>query len=234
MDNFQTSMLTVWTSTYCRPDLVQLLAWALQATCNIDYQFYVVVHPGGLRREWDAVHNIINGTMVGPHAWLEAASMSKAGSVNLLLHDDCVPLRKWTLPPLPCGRRIGPVGVGSTLVAWRGRLPQFNGTIEAPRADDHTTPNWWPDDLRQAATEAQCEVLLNGEFLHLDRSTLNHPTAPYNIHKSRVVEAACRFLRIEIPMSLTTEELAIHPGWKPIESVNHIPIKLGSVGLFKR
>jgi hypothetical protein len=224
-------MLTVYTSTFCRPDLVQLLASALNAVAPRPYEFVVVVQRGGLRREWQHVSRVVQDDHAGTQAWIQACRLAGDGSTNLYLHDDCIPLRTWTLPGTPCARSIGPAGMGSTLIGWQGRFAMFRGTIPAPRACADTVPGWWPDDIIAGALEGQCEVLLAGDFLHLDKSTLVHPDAPVNRGKWELVESMCSFLGIEVPRPLTAEELAFHPGWRPSGLGDMVAATLASVGI---
>lgn len=207
-------MLTVWTTTWSRPDMVQLLADALRATAPQPYTFRVVVQPGGLRREWRNVDDVIEGPKATTAAWIYTARMAGDGE-HLHLHEDCIPMRAWSLPMLPCARTVGGGVIGSTLVAWRGPWQPFRATLPAPRARAGTMPAWWPADVRELAERGQCEVLLGGDFLHLDKSTIHHPASPYNAAKPAIVEAVCRHLVIDQPEPLTADELAAQRGWRP-------------------
>jgi len=225
-------VLTIYTTTWGRPDLVQLLASALAVTAPQGYRLVVVVQPGGLRRQWQNVHEIVEGQVVGVQAWAEAVRRAGVDSTNLYLHDDCIPMRPFVLPPLPAARVVGYVGIGSTFIAWPGLFKPFIPRIQAPRATAKTMPQWWPEDVRQLAEQGQCEVLLGGEFLHLDKSTMHHPTlSPYNAAKRPLVEAICRHLGIDCPEPLSADELAFQTGWRPTRPDAAEVVKLRDYGL---
>lgn len=225
-------MLTIYTSTWSRPDMVQLLASALRATTPVDYKFVVVVQPGGLRRAWQDVHEVVEGTVAGVQAWTSVVKMAAHGSTNVYLHDDCLPMRLWSLPPLPAGRCVGGPVLGSTWMAWEGRFRPFQARLRAPRATGETMPAWWPEDVRSLSEQGQCEVLLGGDFLHLDKSTLHHPTlSPYSAAKRPLVEAICRHLAIPCPAPLTDDELAFQRGWRPANEEQAKVVKLRNYGL---
>lgn len=93
-------------------------------------------------------------------------------------------------------------------------------------------PAWWPEDVRSLAEQGQCEVLLGGDFLHLDKSTMHHPTlSPYSAVKRPLVEAICRHLAIPCPAPLTDDELAFQRGWRPANEEQAKVVKLRNYGL---
>lgn len=208
------AMLNIWTTTWSRPDLVQLLADAVRATAAAPYTLRVVVQPGGLQRNWRHVDEVIVGPKADSAAWLHTVRMAGDGD-HLHLHDDCVPLNAWTLPAMPFGRSVGGGAVGSTIIGWNGRWRNIRGNIPAPRARPDTMPDWWPETLRTLAEQGQCEVLLGGDFLHLDKGTCHHPASPYNSKKPAIIKAICQHLGIETPEPLTAAELSFQQGWIP-------------------
>lgn len=211
LDDQRGTMLTIWTTTWSRPDCVQLLASALKATASVPYRFIVVVQPGGLRRQWVDVHDVIDGKRQDAMSWIDTVRLSDDGD-QMHLHDDCIPMRAWTLPHLPCARNVGSNIIGSTLIAWHGKWRPFQATLPAPRATADTMPGWWPDDVRSLAQQCQSEVLLGGDFLHIDKSTYHHPRSAYNVHKRALMEAVARHLGIDAPEPLTDEELQFQRG----------------------
>lgn len=202
-------MLTVYTSTFCRPDLVQLLADSLRATLREDYRFVVVVHPGGLRREWRGVDEVRSGSAAGYGAILEAVGMVDGPSV--ILHDDCVPVLPWDAESFGssfCSRRIG-----HTLQYREGPRAYGPCMIDVARISDPADcPAGWPERLRDAAAAGFVESLLGGVFLHLDKGTIAAPDCPANAAKPLVIEAIAEHLGIDAPEPLTPAERAIHPG----------------------
>lgn len=207
--------------------MVQLLADALRATAPGPYTFRVVVQPGGLRRAWRNVDEVIDGPKATPAAWLYTAQMAGDGE-HLYLHDDCIPMRSWTLPALPCARSIGGGIMGSTIIAWEGQWRPFVAKLAAPRTKPDTAPKWWPEAVRCLAERCQSEVLLNGDFLHLDKSTIHHPSSPYNEDKPALVGEVCRHLVIDRPEPLNAEELAFQRGARP-DAVMPLPDEDGGV-----
>lgn len=87
-------MLKIFTSTFCRPDYVQLSANALNLTTQEKYRFIVVVHPKGLKREWGLVDEVVNGKNSGYYAWKGMISM--IGGSGVIIHDDCIPILNWS------------------------------------------------------------------------------------------------------------------------------------------
>lgn len=202
-------MLTVYTNTFARPDYVQLLAWALRATLREPYRFVVVVQPGGLRREWDAVAEVRDGAVLGYAAWREITKMIDGPSV--ILHDDCVPVLPWdrSVFPLPhCGRPGG-----HTLFYHDGTYRPPMPAMYATRIGDAAAcPQAWPVDVCDAAAAAHAETMLDGIFLHLDKGTIAATDCPANEAKPRLVETIAAHLGIPTPEPLTAAERAVHPG----------------------
>lgn len=201
-------MLTVYTSTCCRPDYVQLLACALAKTLSEPYRFVVVVHPGGLQREWHGVNEVRQGTTAGYQAWQDIIPMIDGPSV--IIHDDCVPVLPWSSAVFP-GPHVMRFG-GHTLQYHAGpfRLPA--PMLRAARVNDCTAcADTWPDALCEAAASANAESLLGGTFLHIDKGTIVHPEAGSNAMKPALVSAIAEHLQCDVPASLTTDELAAHP-----------------------
>lgn len=202
-------MLTVYTSTCCRPDYVQLLACALRRTLTEPYRFVVVVHPGGLRRDWDGVDEVVEGTTAGYRAWQDIIPLVDGPSV--ILHDDCVPVLPWSRLSFP----------GPHVIRFAGHTLQYHaGTFRPPApvmraarvASCEACPAEWPDALCQAAAAAHCESLLGGVFLHIDKGTIVHPAAEANLAKPALVEAIAEHLGCDVPEPLSTAEIAAHPG----------------------
>lgn len=202
-------MLTVYTSTCCRPDYVQLLACALRRTLAEPYKFVVVVHPGGLRRAWDDVDEVLEGTSAGYQAWQDIIPMVAGPSV--ILHDDCVPVLPWSSKSFP----------GPHVMRFAGHTLQYHADTFRPpapvmRASRVTScdacPGEWPKALCEAAATAHAESLLGGVFLHVDKGTIVHPAAAANSGKPALLEAIATHLGCEVPQPLTAEELAAHPG----------------------
>jgi hypothetical protein len=202
-------MLTVFTSTCCRPDYVQLLASALRATAREPYRFVVVVHPRGLRRDWDGVDEVIDGKAAGYVAWKDIRPMITGPSV--IMHDDCVPVLPWSrgIFPSPHCARIA----GHTLYYHAGPPQPAAPAISAVRVADPTDcPSGWSDELCLAALASHAERMLDGTFLHIDKGTIAKPDCPANAAKPRLVQAICDFLGISLPEPLTAAEAALHPG----------------------
>lgn len=202
-------MLTVYTNTFARPDYVQLLAWALRATVREPYRFVVVVQPEGLRREWDAVDEVRDGTILGYAAWREITKMIDGPSV--ILHDDCVPVLPWdsSVFPLPHSGRPG----GHTIFYHDGPHRPPMPVLYATRIGDAAAcPKAWPGDLCEAAAAAHVEAMLDGIFLHLDKGTIAAPDCPANEAKPRLVAAIASHLGFDAPAPLTEAEIAVHPG----------------------
>ncbi len=202
-------MLTVFTNSFARPDYIQLLAWALRATVQEPYRFVVVVQPGGLRRRWEAVDEVVEGATVGYGAWSDALPLISGPSV--ILHDDCVPVLPWTREvfPMPHCSRFA----GSTLFYHEGpAVPPFPVMRAARVGSSQACPTMWPASLCQPAVESRAEYLLGGVFLHLDKGTIATPESPANAAKPRLVAAIADTLGIQSPSPLTTDERAAHPG----------------------
>ena len=202
-------MLTVYTATCCRPDYVQLLACALRRTLTEQYRFVVVVHPGGLRREWDGVDQVIDGTTVGYQAWQELIPLIDGPSV--IIHDDCVPVLPWSRLSFP----------GAHVIRFAGHTLQYHADSFVPPApvmkatrvsSCDACPAEWPEALCEAAATAQCESLLGGVFLHIDKGTIVHPGAEANLAKPALVKAIAGHLGCDVPAPLSASELAAHPG----------------------
>lgn len=202
-------MLTVYTSTCCRPDYVQLLACAMRRTLTEPYRFVVVVHPGGLRRAWDGVDEVLEGTTAGYQAWQDIIPMVDGPSV--ILHDDCVPVLPWSSASFP----------GPHVIRFAGHTVQFHADrfvppaplLRAARINESgaCSPDW-PTALCQAAAAAHAESIMSGVFLHIDKGTIVHPSAPANAAKPALVRAIAEHLGCEVPQPLTKDELAVHPG----------------------
>ena len=193
-------MITVATSTFCRPDLVQLLADALSVTLKEPYEFAVVVQPGGLRREWRNVHRVIDGVMTGYRASNEVIHGIQPPFVYL--HDDCIPVLPWTTAIFPhihsCRREAPTVEYHARKYAHPlGKIP-----VSRIRSAEDAPESW--GDLRSLASECSVESLSDGVFLHIDKGT----TAPLNDgdSKRQLVEAIAAHLGIPAPEPLTDEE----------------------------
>lgn len=202
-------MLTVYTSTCCRPDYVQLLACALAKTLTEPYRFVVVVHPGGLRRAWAGVDQVIDGTSSGYQAWQDIIPMVTGPSV--ILHDDCMPVLPWSPASFP----------GPHVMRFAGHTLQYHADSFVPPApvmkatrvgSCDACPAEWPEALCEAAAAANAESLLGGVFLHLDKGTIVHPEAGANAAKPALVQAIAAHLGCDVPSPLTVDELAAHPG----------------------
>lgn len=202
-------MLTVYTSTFCRPDYVQLLSCALQRTLAEPYRFVVVVHPGGLRRDWADVDEVIDGTSGGYQAWQEIIPMLAGPS--MIIHDDCIPVLPWSSNSFP----------GPHVMRFAGHTLQYHADGFRPPApvmpatrvagcDD--CPAAWPPALCEAAAAAHAESLLGGIFLHIDKGTIFHPDAAVNSAKPTLVEAIASHLACDVPSPLSAAESASHPG----------------------
>jgi hypothetical protein len=201
-------MLTVFTSTYCRPDYVQLLACALKRTLDTQYRFVVVVQPGGLRRPWDGVDEVVDGTTANYQAWRDIIPMVTGPSV--ILHDDCVPVLPWSAKLFP----------GAHVIRFAGQTLQYHATeyekplpvLQAARIRKRTEcPSLWPSYLCEAAAAAKVESMLDGTFLHIDKGTIAHPSDSANAAKPALIEAIAKHLGCDVPEPLTAQELAAHP-----------------------
>lgn len=202
-------MLTVYTSTCCRPDYVQLLACALSRTLTEPYRFVVVVHPGGLRRAWSGVDEVIDGTASGYQAWADILPMIAGPSV--IVHDDCVPVLPWSCESFP----------GQHVMRFAGHTLQYHAdTFKPPAAVMRATrlasqsdcPPEWPAGLCRAASDSNAESLLGGVFLHIDKGTIGHPSCQANASKPALVAAIADHLGCDVPAALTQAELKAHPG----------------------
>lgn len=202
-------MLTVYTSTFARPDYVGLLACALQKTLTEPYRFVVVVHPGGLRRPWEGVDNVVEGKAFGYNAWQELLPMMHGPSV--ILHDDCIPVLPWSSSSFcadNCCRFAG-----HTLQYHRAGYRRPVPCLLPERLSDALRcPDGWPQSLCAAAVTAKAESLLGGVFLHIDKGTIIHPTAAVNEAKPALVQEIADHLCCKAPPGLTAEELLAHPG----------------------
>lgn len=202
-------MLTIFTSTCCRPDYVQLLSRAIRVTATESYRLVVVVHPGGIRRDWDGVDEVIEGRTSGYVAWKEIRQMIAGPSV--IMHDDCVPVLPWNreiFPSSHCAR-----AAGHTLYYHADQPQPAAPLIPATRvAAKSDCPSGWSDELCLSALAAHAEQMLEGTFLHIDKGTIAKPDCPANAAKPRLVKAICDFLGIPLPAPLTSAEAATHPG----------------------
>jgi len=201
-------MLTVFTSTYCRPDYVQLLAWALNRTLDTPYRFVVVVHPGGLCRRWDGVDEVVDGATANYQAWRDIIPMITGPSV--ILHDDCVPVLPWSPESFP----------GPNVMRFAGQTIQYHAdayqkpgqVMPAARIRQVAEcPSRWPSYLCEAAAAANVESMLDGTFLHIDKGTIVHPSDSANAGKPALIEAIAKHLGCDMPEPLTAQELAAHP-----------------------
>ena len=202
-------MLTVYTSTFCRPDYVQLLAFALQRTLTEPYRFVVYVHPEGLVRDWHGVDEIVFGKEEGYGAFSEILESMSGPSV--VMHDDMIPVLPWSQASFPHTDviRFG----GHTLRYHANGLSDPVPMLRATRAwQPSDCPPEWPQYLRDAAGAARAEIMLGGIFLHIDKGTLYHPSSLLNAAKPALVSAICAHLQCELPDPLTDDELAVHPG----------------------
>lgn len=205
----ESAMLTVYTSTFCRPDYVQLLACALKKTLTEPYRFVAVVHPGGLRRTWVGVDEVLDGRAAGYNAWQDIIPM--IGGPSVILHDDCIPVLPWSSASFP----------GPHVSRFAGHTVQYHAepfvppapVLEATRLRDcGLCPDAWPDALCDAAVKANGEGLLAGTFLHIDKGTIFHPAAAVNEAKPALVAAIAEHLGCDVPAPLSADELAAHPG----------------------
>lgn len=218
-------MLNIYTNTFCRPDYVQVLADALALTVQEEYRFSVIVQPGGLRREWRNVAEVIDGTMTGYAAWRDTARFMNDNTRTVIVHDDCVPMLPWdsSIFQAPACTRRG----GSTVQFYIGPAQPAIPMIVATRVMEAVhCPGRWSAGLCEAAANAYAETMFDGTFLHIDKGTLGSPSCGANQYKPALVEAICNELGIEKPDDLTPEELAIHPG-KDIRSPR--PMGLGDM-----
>jgi hypothetical protein len=201
--------MTIYTSTCCRPDYVQLLACALSKTVTEPYRFVVVVHPGGLRRDWHGVDAVIDGTTDGYAAWREILPMMDGPSV--ILHDDCVPVLPWSSASFPGPNVIRTAGYTLQYRSDASRTP--DRVLHASRVYNcDSCPDAWTQELCEAAAAARAESLLGGTFLHIDKGTIAHPDSPISASKPPLVAAIAAHLGCEIPAPLTAEELNAQPG----------------------
>jgi hypothetical protein len=198
-------MLTVYTSTCCRPDLVQLLADCLRATFSGEYRFVVYVHRGGITRPWRNVDEVVQGTMDG-YAAFQEISPAITGGRSLVIHDDCVPVMPWSLDLIPAGH-IGRVD-GSTLRFHDGPFHYPAPELVADRiaAASQCPPAW--GGFCEQAVAAGAESMLDGLFCHLDKGTLWKPTA----EQYDLADAIADHVGVPRVVPLTAEELAAHPG----------------------
>lgn len=202
-------MLTVYTSTCCRPDLVQLLADALVVTLQEPYEFVVHVHRGGISRPWRNVARVIRSEASGYNAWLDLRD-DAAGRDSVWLHDDLVPVSPWSRAVFPLDHVERPGGHTIQFHAggWGPPMPIMGATrIECPEQ----CPDYW-EPFRDLAGECRVESLAGGVFLHLDKGTLAHPSSPASARKRELVEAIAAHLGIDAPEPLTADELEAHPG----------------------
>lgn len=203
--------MKIFTSTCCRPDYVQLLAWSLRKTVAVPYTFTVVTHPGAAVRKWDAVDAVVAGQSRGYMAWRDIRAMLGAKDKNVIIHDDCIPVTEWS--DADFGRSHTIRFAGATLQFHDGVYRPPLMAIDAARIDaTPSCPSWWPGELCKAAVAANAESILGGKFLHIDKGTIASPTSEVNEHKPALVAAICKHLGIDEPTPLTAEEMAIHPG----------------------
>lgn len=202
-------MLTVYTSTFCRPDYVQLLADSLVATCQQDYRFVVFVQPGGLRRNWGNVHAVVEGTTAGYGAWRDIVPAMGSGE-SLILHDDCVPVLPFTAEMFAADHMVRPGG--TTLQFHRGGNGPPRAAVDVFRVrPGQECPAGWGAFCEQAGT-CQVESMCGGTFLHIDKGTIFSPAAAVNAGKRALVEQIAAALGFSAPDELTADELAQHPG----------------------
>lgn len=204
-------MLNIYTSTFCRPDYVQLLADAIAVTAREDYRFVVVVQPDGLRREWRNVHEVVDGRTRGYGSWRDATAMIGLGSRGLVIHDDCVPVLPWS------SEMFGDQSVtrrgGHTIHYYHDGYRMPSPQIAATRVRETTDcADRWSGELCKAASDAYAEAMMDGTFLHIDKGTIGSLSCGANEHKPALVEAICNELGIERPEDLTRAEMASHPG----------------------
>lgn len=202
-------MLTVYASTFCRPDYIQLLAHAIQRTIAEPYRFVVFVHPNGLARDWQGVDEVVSGSRSGFNAIQEILQSLTGPSV--VIHDDMIPVMSWSQASFPAPHvcRFG----GHTLNYHADGFSEPAPVLRAKRIwQPHDCPDGWPQQLKEAAAAARAEVMLDGIFLHIDKGTTTHPLSPLNEEKPRLVSAICEHLACEIPQPLSEEELSVHPG----------------------
>lgn len=203
--------MNIFTSTFSRPDLVQLLADALRATVREDYQFIVHVHAGGLIRPWRNVDSVIHGQRDGYWAFNEIRPFL-AHHKSVIMHDDLIPVQGWdsTIFPGPhCTR-----ATATTLFFFDVHHTPKRHMLNALRIHDHSMcPQSWSSFCDLAVT-CSVESMMDGVFLHMDKSTIAHPTAPANQNKPALVAAIAAHLNIPAPEPLTEAELAIHKGSK--------------------
>ena len=198
-------MLTVYTSTCCRPDLVQLLADCIRATFSGEYRFVVYVHRGGITRPWRHVDEVVQGTMDGYAAFQEISPAITEGR-SLVIHDDCVPVSPWSIDSTPAGH-IGRVD-GSTIRFHEGPFHYPAPELIADRiADPAQCPPSWGGFCEQAVA-AGAESMLDGLFCHLDKGTLWKPTA----EQYALANAIADHVGVPPIVPLTPAELAAHPG----------------------
>lgn len=219
-------MLTIHTSTCCRPDLVQLLADALAVTAPRPYRFIVQVHAGGLRREWSNVSEVVESTQANMAAIQEITDI-RGGGLHMLVHDDCLPMRTWSIVP---GMRREDDGL--TLVTWEDRWRPANVPVDVRRG----AADWWPPEVRELAEACRVESLLCGDWLHLDKSTLWHPDAAVNRGKDDLLASYCKHLGIRPHVPLTAHEAAAHPGARhggeyPAGLGDMVAVGLSAVGI---
>lgn len=204
-------MLTVFTSTFCRPDLVDFASRAIKATARFPVRFVACVHAGGIEREWSGVDEVVRTDSRGYDAWKNYA----ADLPWLFMHDDCIPMTRWDesiFPASYCTRN----DAGNTLVYCKELTPLLSPApvIESSRirAESDAPESW--GKVRSLAALCGVESLVSGAFLHLDKSTIAHPDSPANAHKRELIEAIAAHIGIFPPSHLTPEELSVHSGRK--------------------
>ncbi len=226
----ESAMLTVYTSTFCRPDYVQLLACALKKTLTEPYRFVAVVHPGGLRRAWVGVDEVLDGRAAGYNAWQDIIPM--IGGPSVILHDDCIPVLPWSSASFPSAH----------VMRFAGHTVQYHAEAFKPPApilhatrvsDCESCPQHWPADLCEAAAAANAESLVDGTFLHIDKGTIAHPDAAVNAAKPDLVKAIASHLGCGVPKPLTAQESAAHPGRRPTGLGDIVAAGLSAVGITK-
>jgi len=232
-------MITIATNTFCRPDLVQLLADSLAVTLNEPYEFVVWVQPGGLKRLWRNVHKVIDGKMFGYRANIEVLLNTPPPFVYL--HDDCIPVLPWTQEIFPkenCSR------ISEPTVAYYSKKysPIVESIIPVTRVSTiENAPIKW-GKLRNLASECLVESLANGIFLHTDKGTMGSQNTfisklitPELITKKRLlVQEIASFLGFDAPDPLSSDEILSIPTEPPngsITNINYIPPIKGSLFL---
>lgn len=201
-------MFKIYTSTYCRPDLVQLLADSLSVTVNEPYEFIVYVHKNGLKRQWKNVHNIIQGDNEGYYAWRQLIPLFTK-SKTVVMHDDLIPVKVWGSDSF----RYSRCAYSNVF------LYSFDGDMRCPpylpvhriHSVDKCPEGW--ESFCELAANSRVESLNYGTFIHIDKGTTTHPNSPINAHKRLLIENIAKHLGIEPPEPLSDYELSFHRGY---------------------